>query len=142
MICSLLWCKYTCSLLWCTHTCSLLWCKYICSLLWCKYICSLFWCKYTCSLLWCTYTCSVWWCTYTCSLLWCTETNLKKQGMLPLTFAEPADYDKVQPTDVVSLVGVKSLAPDTVSLIVVSPTLTLLSNVWCIAPLNLNIQSR
>ena len=23
------------------------------------------------------------------------ETNLKKQGMLPLTFADPADYDKV-----------------------------------------------
>ena len=26
-----------------------------------------------------------------------TETNLKKQGILPLTFAEPADYDKVYP---------------------------------------------
>lgn len=25
------------------------------------------------------------------------ETNLKKQGMLPLTFADPADYDKVRP---------------------------------------------
>lgn len=24
------------------------------------------------------------------------ETNLKKQGVLPLTFANPADYDKVQ----------------------------------------------
>jgi aconitase A len=24
------------------------------------------------------------------------ETNLKKQGMLPLTFADPADYDKVR----------------------------------------------
>lgn len=23
------------------------------------------------------------------------ETNLKKQGMLPLTFANPADYDQV-----------------------------------------------
>ena len=23
------------------------------------------------------------------------ETNLKKQGLLPLTFADPADYDKV-----------------------------------------------
>ena len=23
------------------------------------------------------------------------ETNLKKQGMLPLTFSDPADYDKV-----------------------------------------------
>ncbi len=27
------------------------------------------------------------------------ETNLKKQGMLPLTFSDPADYDKVQPDD-------------------------------------------
>jgi aconitate hydratase len=27
------------------------------------------------------------------------ETNLKKQGMLPLTFADPADYDKVKPED-------------------------------------------
>merc|ERR1712072_447078 len=39
------------------------------------------------------------------------ETNLKKQGMLPLTFADPADYDKVQPGDKVSLTGVKALAP-------------------------------
>lgn len=31
------------------------------------------------------------------------ETNLKKQGMLPLTFAEPADYEKVKPDDKVSL---------------------------------------
>lgn len=27
------------------------------------------------------------------------ETNLKKQGMLPLTFADPADYDKIDPSD-------------------------------------------
>lgn len=27
------------------------------------------------------------------------ETNLKKQGMLPLTFSDPADYDKIQPDD-------------------------------------------
>jgi len=31
------------------------------------------------------------------------ETNLKKQGMLPLTFANPADYDKISPTDSVTL---------------------------------------
>ncbi|KAE8368704.1 aconitase family-domain-containing protein [Aspergillus caelatus] len=31
------------------------------------------------------------------------ETNLKKQGMLPLTFAEPADYDKIKPDDKVDL---------------------------------------
>ncbi|KAJ1325638.1 aconitate hydratase [Microdochium nivale] len=27
------------------------------------------------------------------------ETNLKKQGMLPLTFADPADYEKIKPED-------------------------------------------
>ena len=31
------------------------------------------------------------------------ETNLKKQGMLPLTFANPADYDKIDPSDRITL---------------------------------------
>ncbi|KAI9738366.1 MAG: Aconitate hydratase mitochondrial [Cirrosporium novae-zelandiae] len=31
------------------------------------------------------------------------ETNLKKQGMLPLTFANPEDYDKINPDDHVDL---------------------------------------
>jgi aconitate hydratase len=39
------------------------------------------------------------------------ETNLKKQGMLPLTFANPADYDKVREDDKVSIVGLKTFAP-------------------------------
>ncbi|XP_064639746.1 aconitate hydratase, mitochondrial-like isoform X2 [Lineus longissimus] len=39
------------------------------------------------------------------------ETNLKKQGMLPLTFSNPADYDKVKPTDRVSILGLKDLSP-------------------------------
>ncbi|XP_065358298.1 probable aconitate hydratase, mitochondrial [Calliphora vicina] len=39
------------------------------------------------------------------------ETNLKKQGLLPLTFANPADYDKVQPTSKISLLGLANLAP-------------------------------
>jgi len=39
------------------------------------------------------------------------ETNLKKQGLLPLTFSNPADYDKVRPDDRISLVGLKDLAP-------------------------------
>ncbi|KAL7042658.1 hypothetical protein ACKWTF_001237 [Chironomus riparius] len=39
------------------------------------------------------------------------ETNLKKQGVLPLTFANPADYDKIQPTDKISILGLKSFAP-------------------------------
>jgi aconitate hydratase len=39
------------------------------------------------------------------------ETNLKKQGILPLVFADPADYDKVQETDTIDLVGVDAIAP-------------------------------
>eukprot|EP00163_Fabomonas_tropica_P002467 TRINITY_DN1187_c0_g1_i2.p1 TRINITY_DN1187_c0_g1~~TRINITY_DN1187_c0_g1_i2.p1 ORF type:complete len:684 (-),score=271.68 TRINITY_DN1187_c0_g1_i2:113-2164(-) len=39
------------------------------------------------------------------------ETNLKKQGMLPLTFKNPADFDKVKGTDRVSLRGITELAP-------------------------------
>jgi aconitate hydratase len=38
------------------------------------------------------------------------ETNLKKQGVLPLTFAEPSDYDKVREGDRISLL-IKDLAP-------------------------------
>ncbi len=40
------------------------------------------------------------------------ETNLKKQGMLPLTFANPSDYDKFKEDDKVSIMGLKDLAPD------------------------------
>jgi len=39
------------------------------------------------------------------------ETNLKKQGILPLTFADPADYDKVREDDRVSISGLSALAP-------------------------------
>lgn len=40
------------------------------------------------------------------------ETNLKKQGMLPLRFANPSDYDKIKPSDRISLVGLSGLAPE------------------------------
>jgi aconitate hydratase len=39
------------------------------------------------------------------------ETNLKKQGVLALQFANPADYDKVQEDDRVSLVDLQNLSP-------------------------------
>jgi aconitate hydratase len=39
------------------------------------------------------------------------EANLKKQGVLPLTFADPADYEKVQAGDVVDVTGLAALAP-------------------------------
>jgi aconitate hydratase len=40
------------------------------------------------------------------------ETNLKKQGMLGLTFANPADYDKIQEDDTVDILGLGEFAPD------------------------------
>jgi len=40
------------------------------------------------------------------------ETNLKKQGMLPLTFANTSDYDKIQEDDKLSLVGLNEFAPE------------------------------
>ncbi|KAJ2958412.1 hypothetical protein NQZ79_g5973 [Umbelopsis isabellina] len=39
------------------------------------------------------------------------ETNLKKQGMLPLTFANPADYDKIDPKAKVDIVGLQNFKP-------------------------------
>ena len=39
------------------------------------------------------------------------ETNLKKQGILPLTFAEPKDYDVIEQYDRISVVGLQALAP-------------------------------
>jgi aconitate hydratase len=39
------------------------------------------------------------------------ETNLKKQGMLPLTFADKADYDKIKPDDTITLNGLANFAP-------------------------------
>merc|ERR1711874_246247 len=39
------------------------------------------------------------------------ETNLKKRGMLPLTFADKADYDKVRPDDKITLNDLVNFAP-------------------------------
>jgi aconitate hydratase len=39
------------------------------------------------------------------------ETNLKKQGILPLTFADPKDYDSFEEKDRVSVTGLVGLAP-------------------------------
>jgi aconitate hydratase len=39
------------------------------------------------------------------------ETNLKKQGMLALTFANKADYDKIQENDTLDIIGLTSFAP-------------------------------
>jgi aconitate hydratase len=39
------------------------------------------------------------------------ETNLKKQGMLALTFADKADYDKVREDDLIDIIGLTNFAP-------------------------------
>ena len=40
------------------------------------------------------------------------ETNLKKQGMLALTFVSPEDYDKIRQDDKVSITDFAAMAPD------------------------------
>ncbi|MBC8083529.1 MAG: aconitate hydratase, partial [Hymenobacter sp.] len=39
------------------------------------------------------------------------ETNLKKQGMLGLTFANKADYDLVEEADIIDILGLSTFAP-------------------------------
>lgn len=40
------------------------------------------------------------------------ETNLKKQGMLALTFADKDDYDKIQENDTIDIIGLTEFAPN------------------------------
>ncbi|GME83813.1 unnamed protein product [Ambrosiozyma monospora] len=49
------------------------------------------------------------------------ETNLKKQGLLPLNFIHPEDYDKINPDDEIDLVGLTELAPGKPVTMVVHP---------------------
>jgi aconitate hydratase len=39
------------------------------------------------------------------------ESNLKKQGLLALTFQDPADYDRIQSHDRVCLIGLAEMSP-------------------------------
>jgi aconitate hydratase len=39
------------------------------------------------------------------------ETNLKKQGMLAITFANPADYDKICEDDIIDILGLDDFQP-------------------------------
>ncbi len=39
------------------------------------------------------------------------ETNLKKQGVLPLTFADPSDYEQIQMDDRLSFIGLDQIEP-------------------------------
>ncbi len=40
------------------------------------------------------------------------ETNLKKQGMLALTFCDPSVYDEIGPGDTISILGLAQIAPE------------------------------
>lgn len=40
------------------------------------------------------------------------ETNLKKQGLVPLTFADPATYDLIDEHDTINVLGLADLTPD------------------------------
>ena len=46
------------------------------------------------------------------------ETNLKKQGVLPLTFVNALDYDRVREDDRISVLGLAKLAPGSVHAVV------------------------
>lgn len=50
------------------------------------------------------------------------ETNLKKQGILPFTFANPADYAKIKLYDRISIGGLHKLEPETPVTMVVTHT--------------------
>ncbi len=49
------------------------------------------------------------------------ETNLKKQGMVPLTFADPADYDKIGEDDRINVITLPPVPDETVQCEIVKP---------------------
>ena len=49
------------------------------------------------------------------------ETNLKKQGMVPLTFVDPADYDRIDEDDRISVLGLPPVPGETVHCQIVKP---------------------
>ncbi|KAI0420425.1 putative aconitase [Xylaria grammica] len=57
------------------------------------------------------------------------ETNLKKQGILGLTFSKEEDYDRISSSDRISIVGLADLAPNKDVTLVVTPA-TLGNEAW------------
>ncbi|MFT7671004.1 MAG: aconitate hydratase [Planctomycetota bacterium] len=49
------------------------------------------------------------------------ETNLKKQGMVPLTFADPADYDQIDENDRISILDLPPVPGENVKCQIVKP---------------------
>jgi aconitate hydratase len=49
------------------------------------------------------------------------ETNLKKQGMVPLTFADPSDYDKIDEDDRINVLSLPPVPDETVKCEIVKP---------------------
>ena len=58
------------------------------------------------------------------------ESNLKKQGLLALTFSDPAHYDHIREDDRISLVGLSDLPQGN------------LSRAWCSTPMALRKRCR
>ncbi len=50
------------------------------------------------------------------------ETNLKKQGMLGLTFIDKSDYDKIKEDDIIDIVGLTKFTPNTPLTLVLNHT--------------------
>ncbi|VDO92781.1 unnamed protein product [Soboliphyme baturini] len=58
------------------------------------------------------------------------ETNLKKQGLLALTFADAKDYDKIMPSDKVSITGLVEFAPGKALKCILSHTDGTTDDIW------------
>ncbi len=59
------------------------------------------------------------------------ETNLKKQGILPLVFDNPSDYDAIRFDDRISIVGLKDLAPGKKVKAVLTHSDGSTQEIWC-----------
>jgi len=64
------------------------------------------------------------------------ETNLKKQGMLPLTFVNPSDYDKINEDDTLSIVGLNEFAPEKQLKLLIQHKDASIEEVWLIHSFN------
>ncbi len=59
------------------------------------------------------------------------ETNLKKQGILPLTFNDAKDYDAIKSDDRLSIVGLKDLSPGKSLKVLVKHSDGKTQEIWC-----------